>query len=285
MPSRVVTRQHDRSALIASAAKKNADAVSAALNARLASHFQKANLPEIDWKPILEVVGQFMLDSGKTLLERDGDLQLRRRLERQLRDRRDLAAEQIRKQLRGVRFLIDQAFGKEKARLLFPARAELSNLDPRNLLRVAKEIIELLQGSGIVWPTVEQLGYAPPPAQLIAALEQSIPALDLALDDLRPEKRGAEFALGTRQMDLDLTVDAMQRGGDCLYGLFRFAGFDFAADRLRPRRRRKAKDGGGSEGEETEAMTPPEEPQKITAKLKPVKGLLKPGAEATTADN
>lgn len=256
MPSKVVTRQHDRTALVASAAIANAGAVASGLNARLASNRQRdeaASPPEIDWETILREVAQFLADNGSILLTGDEDLHDHRRIEKQLRDRRDEAAKAVRNHLGGARFLLDRAFGKRRSAQHFPERGNFARLDAKNLVRVAKEVLKLLQSPSTTWPPLEQLGEAAPPGQLAAALQTSIPALEAAIDDLRPETSGTRFALGNRQLDLDSTVDALRRGTDFLYGLFRFAGFDFAADHLRPpRRRRRAK------GEEGSTNTPPE---------------------------
>jgi len=244
-PSRTVTRQHDSIASMASAAKKNAAAVSQGLNTRLSAQLEGVAPPGIDWEMILLKLGDYLLQNGNGLVERDEEVQLSLRVERQLRDRRNEVVKQIRNQLRGVRFLLDQAFGTERASAIFPARKTLSHLDPRNLLRVAKDTVALLEGSSLAWPPMDQVGHAPTPEQLLAALRQTVAVLETTLEELRPEKRGAQFALGSRQKDLQSSVDALQRGADCLFGLFRLGGFDFAAERLRPRRRR-----GKAAGEE-----------------------------------
>jgi len=241
MPSKMVIRQHDTIVSIGSAAIKNAEALAAKLSARLDGSAQQAGAAPTDWKAILEDVGQFLVDSGNGLIEKDQQLQEQRRFERQYRFQRDEAANQIRIQLRGVRFLADEAFGLKRARLVFPAAGELARLPARTLLRVAQEAVAMLQGSGIVWPSVESLGHAAPPAQILAGLVQAIPSLEAALDGLRPEVRGAEHALGNKVRDYNATVEAMRRGADFLFGLFRMAEFDIEAERLRPRRRRAVK--------------------------------------------
>jgi hypothetical protein len=250
-PSKVVTRHYDQIALMASAAQRSADAVSAGLNMRLAGQLQGAEPGTIDWKAILDNLGQFLLEIGNVLVERDLEVQLTRRIENQLRDRRNQTVKKLKDELRSVRLLLDKVLGKERSLAVFPARKVLNSLDPRNLARVAREVVALLQGSGVAWPDPEQLKHLPNPAALVVALEASAAELESTLEELRPEKRGAEFALGTRQMDLDNSIDAMQRGADLLFGLFRFGGFDFAAERLRPRRRRAK--GSGDEGPESPA--------------------------------
>jgi hypothetical protein len=237
-PSKKVTRQHELIAMMASAALRNAEDVAAGLNARLAGQRQGAEAGEIDWKSILDRIGRFFTDNGTLLVGTDEDLNQTRRMERQLRDRRNQVTKQVRNQLRGARFLLDQAFGPDRTIGSFPARKELSSMKPANLLRVAKEVVALLEGSGVDWPPVEVIGHAATPAQLLARLRQSVGVLETTLEELRPEKRGATFALGLREKDLDASLDALQRGSDFLFGLFRFAGFDFAAERLRPTRRR-----------------------------------------------
>ncbi len=238
MPSKMVTRQHDISATIGAAAIKNADALAAKLTERLTAQSQQAEPPQMDWKAILMDVGQYLVNNGKGLLERDEELQKQRRLQRQLRFQRNDAAAQIRTQLRGMRFLVDEAFGKEKSKLIFPARTDLQRLDIKGLLRVAQEAVELLRGAEHPWPDLAALGHVATPAMILASLEQTIPSLAAAIDGLRPEKSGADHALGNKTRDLEMTVDAMRRGADFLFGLFRLVSFDVEAQRLRPRRRK-----------------------------------------------
>ena len=259
-PSKKVTRQHELIAMMASAALRNSGDVAAGLNARFGPQAQSDEAAEIDWKSILDRLGRFFAEYGSVLVGKDEDLNLTRRRERQLRDRRNLVTKQVRNQLRGARFLLDQAFGPERTIGTFPARKELSSMTPTNLLRVAKEVVALLEGSGVDWPPVDVIGHAATPAQLLASLRQSVGVLESTLEELRPEKRGATFALGLRDKDLEGSLDALQRGSDFLFGLFRFAGFDFAAERLRPTRRRTK-----AAGEET-----PEGPQSVPE----VAGLL-----------
>lgn len=238
MPSRMVIRQQDETALIGEAALKNADTLAAALTERLQTHSQQAQPAQMDWKTILLDIGQFLVDAGESLLTRDQQLQQQRSIERQLRFDRDEASLQIRAQLRSLRFLVDEAFGKEKAKKIFPARADLQRIEAKVLLGVAIEAVELLRGSAYQWPDLSGRSDLSTPAQILAALEPAIPRLKAAVTGLRPELRGAQHALGNKNRDFEATVEAMQRGGDFIFGLLRLAGFDDEADRLRPRRRR-----------------------------------------------
>lgn len=266
MPSKMVTQQHLVTSSIGAAAISNADDLAAKLTETLAAHSQQAEAPQMDWKSILLDIGQFLVESSETLVQRDNELQLSRRTERQLRFQRDDAASQIRGQLKGMRYLVDEAFGKERAKLIFPARADLQRVNAPNLLRIAREAVETLRGEGVTWPDLSALGHLATPAQLLAVLEPAIPALASALDGLHPGMRSAVHALGNKNRDFEATVEAMQRGADLLYGLFRFVGYDVEADRLRVRRRR-----GRGPALPPEAPGPPA-PEPVVPR--PVAGLL-----------
>lgn len=271
MPSKMVTRQHDVTALIGTAAIKNADVLAAKLTAHFTAQTQQAEPPQMDWKTILIDVGQFLVRNAVGLVERDEELQKQRRLQRQLRFQRNDAAAQIRTQLRGMRFLVDEAFGKEKAKLIFAARTDLQRLDAKALIRVAGEAVELLHGNEHPWPDLTEMGHVATPAMLLASLEQAIPKLAAAVDGLRPEKSGADHALGNKTREFEATVEAMQRGADFLFGLFRLVSFDVEAERLRPRRRK-------ARGSATPEETPPAVPPPVPVLAKPLMGLLPPPA-------
>jgi hypothetical protein len=267
-------------ASIGAAAIKNADVLAAKLTAKLATQTQQAEPPRMDWKTILVDVGQFLVDNGLGLVETDEELEKQRRLQRQLRFQRDDATAQIRTQLRGLRYLLDEAFGKEKSKQMFPARTDHQRLDAKALLRVAVEGRDVLRGQEYSWPDLSGLGHLATPASLLASLESSIPLLATAVDGLRPEKTGVDHALGNKTRELEATVDAMQRGADFLFGLFRYASFDFEADRLKPRRR-KAR--SPAKPEEMPPVVPPAMPPVVqvpprTAPVlaRPLMGFLPP---------
>jgi hypothetical protein len=260
MPSKMVTRQHLANSSIGAAAISNADDLAARLTETIAEHSQQAEPPQMDWKSVLLDVGQFLVDTGQGLVERDNELQHSRRTERQLRFQRDDSARQIRAQLKSMRYLVDEAFGKERAKLIFPARADLQRVGAPTLLRTAQEAVDTLRGRGVTWPDLSALGHLPTPAQLLAVLEPAIPALASALDGLHPGMRNAVHALGNKDRDFEATVEAMQRGGDFLYGLFRLVGYDVEADRLRIRRRRGRGPAVPEEQPETPAPDAPRVP-------------------------
>ncbi len=265
MTSILVIRQNDDTASIGAAALKNADGLAAALTERLSAHNQQAQPPQMDWKAILLDLGQFLVDSGESLVEKDLELQQQRHVENQLRFDRDEASLQIRAQLRSLRFLLDEAFGKEKARRMLPTRTDLQRINAKVLLGVAQEAANLLRNPAYTWPDLSGLPHLANPAQILASLEVAIPKLRAAVSELRPEQRGAQHALGKKNRELESTIEAMQRGADFIYGLFRLAGFDDEADRLRPRRRR---------AKASTEETPPAAPQ--MPEVRPSIGFLPP---------
>lgn len=255
MSSKMVTRQYDLTALAAGAALENAPAVAAKLNELLAAH-ARADGPVVDWQASIDQVGRFLQDTARALLDRDASNERTRTRQIQLREQRDLAAEKVRAELRSLRFLFDEVFGKEKSLRLFPARRELSFANPQNLLRSAKELAELLRSDRITWPTEPVGRHLVPPAELAASLEASSAALEEPLEALRPKKRAGEVARNVKNEGLAVTTDVMRRGTDFLVGVYRLAGLDEAAARLREgrsRRRPAAPEGSPKKGQAASA--------------------------------
>ncbi len=238
MSSKMVTRQYGLTSLAAGAALENAAVVAARIQELLASQDADPGVP-VDWQASIDKVGRFLQQTAAQLVERDEENERARTREVQLRDQRDQAAEQVRSELRSLRFLFDEVFGKTQAKRLFPARRALSALEPQSLVRMARELAELLRSDRINWPIQPVGRHLTPAAELAASLEASSRLLETPLEVLRPKQRGAEVSRDVKNLELELATDRMKRGTDFLFGVYRLAGFDRAAAKLRPGRVRR----------------------------------------------
>ncbi len=251
MYSKLVARQLAAATVVASAVGKNAGEVAAGLLERLTVN--SANPSPVDWKAALETLAQSLLETSASLAAQDSDYQIQILLEKQARERRDRVIEKLRNQLRGARFLLDQAFGKEKASGFFPDRADVARTPPRNLARLGRSIAQVLKGTEIEWPVLEGETHIPKPLELAASLEASAIDLEAVEAALAPEQSRSVFSRGNKKTEYEATRKAVTNTTMALAGLFRTAGFDYAAERLRPPRK-----GGKAPATETPSpATPP----------------------------
>lgn len=255
MYSKVVARQLEEARDISLAVGKNAEKVAISLQQRLVVN--NAEPGAIDWKLVLDALGKSLLETTESLVEQDSEYQVQLLLAKQGRERRDAAMEKVRNQLRGARFLLDQAFGREKASGYFPERSELGRLMPRNLMSLARSIARVLRGTEVDWPSLEGEIHVPQPQALASAMEAATNDLEAALLALSPERSGTAFARGTKRAELVATQRSVSSTTAALSGLFRVAGFDYYARQLRPSTRRSGKTPGEASPPPPPAPAPP----------------------------
>lgn len=236
MYSRMVARQLEEAKEIALAFGKSSGKAAMALERRFSP--DPADPLTIDFRALLDALGQDLIASAERLAELDREGQVELLLEKQSRERRDLAMSQLRDQLKGARFLLDQAFGKAKASSLFPDRARLSRLPPRHLLALAKSIAQVLRGAEVEWPPLERESHLPRREELAAGLESAALELEAQLAALAPERAASVFTRGSKNAAFLASRRTVSSATQALTGLFRLAGFEYAARRLgRPRKR------------------------------------------------
>lgn len=252
MFSKQVARQIAEAFAIVSAVTKNADQVANSLGQHFAARLN-ADQPQADWKVVLDNLAQTLRKTSSQLELQDVEYQNQLAEERLLRDRRDQILEKLRNQLRGARFLLDQTFGKEKASEHFPLRSDVGRLVPRNLLPLARGMSRLLRGSGIVWPSLDGEGHVPKPLELAASIDATVSELEADLEALEPERQGSVFQRGNKERQYRDTALAVSSTAAALGGLFRVAGFEYAAKRLRGRPRKST---SGGEAEPPPALQP-----------------------------
>ncbi len=250
MYSKVVARQLEEAKNVVLAVGKNADKVATALEQRFTAGNGDA-AAGVDWKQALDELGRDLLETIGHLAEQDSEYQTQLLLEKQGRERRDAAMEKVRNQLRGARFLLDQTFGREKASAYFPDRSDLTRVLPRNLVALARLMTKVLRGAEVTWPSLEGADHVPQPQQLATGLEAAANELEALLEALAPERSASVFTRGTKRAELEASRKAVSSTTMALSGLFRVAGFDYAARRLRPPARRAKPEPEG------EPATPP----------------------------
>ena len=238
MSSRLVTRQVGRTASAAGAAFENGPLVAERLAALLGPHAAAAG-PGIDWQASLGEVGRLLDDAAAKLSGRDSENTRQRQRLLQLRQQRDAAAEQVRGELRSLRFLFDEVFGKSTSLLHFPTRRVLPKANAEFLLTYARELAELLRSDRLNWPAQEVGRHLVPPGELAASLEASAAALELPVAALREKEKGGDATRDVKNAELVSAGDLLRRGNDFLFGIYRLAGLDEAAGNLRGQRRRR----------------------------------------------
>lgn len=252
MYSKVVARQLEEAKEIALAFGKNTERAAAALRQRFSA--LGADSSSLDWQVLLDTLGQGLLEAAGQLGELDTECQIQLLLEKQARQRRDLAMGKLCNQLRGARFLLDQTFGKERASGFFPDRADLSRMPPRNVVPLARSIANVLRGSEVDWPPLGADAHLPKREELAVSLEAAAGELETLLDALAPERGGSVFTRGSKTAEILASRKAVSSTTMALTGLFRVAGFDYAAKRLgRPRKRGQ----GETPGESLAPIPPP----------------------------
>lgn len=243
--SKEVTRQLQAAELVITSARKLAEPIAAAIDGKIGHHTQPGETP-IDWRHLQVVCGRVLLESANRLRQVDEahtDAEVAGRV---LRSRRDAAVAQLRGELRRVRFYLDETLSKQDAKELFPQRRFITTIDPANLARLGKHLGALLRGNvgGVPVASVSNL---PSADALAESVETATRAVEEALEALAPELRRRSFAFDNKEKERKEALETWRRTRDLLTGVYRLAGFDYLADQLRERRRKKAAEEGEGE--------------------------------------
>jgi hypothetical protein len=163
--------------------------------------------------------------------------------------------EEMRSELRSARFLLDESFDRSLPSGIF-TRRNISQVRPLALVRLARETAANLR-SPEVTPSRQLAGGAfADPAALAEALDRRALELEQLLERLTPKRKKVTFGVGEKKQHLQLAHARRLRIQDLLFGIYRGAGYDHLAARLRPKRARRAaeavgrQEGGGQEGGE-----------------------------------
>lgn len=149
-----------------------------------------------------------------------------------LRVQRDRVTVELRLRLRDARQLLDELVTSATARTVLPIR-RFSNMAPAMLVQSARDVITALRNPNLGLETEPSMIFDA--TKLAATLETKANELASLLDQLAPQARATQAELGNKLAEIKSGADTHRRCADFLYGLYRLAGLDFHADRLRPK--------------------------------------------------
>ncbi len=161
-------------------------------------------------------------------------------------------------QLSRVQSACDGVYGKTATLKLF-GYVETLPRNPRRLAKLGRRVHRRLEDQEFPLPEPLLKGWALSERQELATgLGDAVTRLYDALTALEGERKssvGSRFVKASAADDFRRTL---RYAGDCLASLYRLAGFDDLAARIRPKRRRRRRAAGEEEGEANE--TAPESP-------------------------
>lgn len=260
MPSRKVTRLDNESRQVMAGAHQMAESVAVDLKARFAELLEPGESSP-DWALLQRLTGRLIGRSHQKLIELDHQLEVGRTTNKKLRDERSTLANSLRAELRAARFLLDETFGKDLSGDLFRWR-RLARLNARSMVLLARETAvslrtpQLARGKRADEVTQSSLGSA---EQVATALEAKATALENHLDQLEPSQKQEVFEVGRKEQEWQEAHRSRLAAQNLLFGLYKAAGHDHLASRLRPKVRvRSASD----EMQEGGTTMPPAEAQK-----------------------
>jgi hypothetical protein len=235
MPSRLIDRFRSESHSVTSGATEVAPEVGASLAERLHFYLEEGE-NEVDWVLVQKLIIRMLTSKGERLDELDRQLELERAANAKLRSERAKIAARLRRELRSARMAVDSGFEPSLSPGPFRER-RISSSAPGALVRFARETAAALRSPELL-PS-EALAE---PSDLAAKIELRANQLEEQLGLLAPKTKREAFAVGAKRDEWQEATSVRQRGQDLLFGLYRGAGFDHLAARLRPKRRRKAEE-------------------------------------------
>jgi len=238
MPSQTVLRFQTASESVIASAAATADEVALSL-AQVFDPLLAAGEPRVDWALVQKLASRRLSEKSLRLAEVDERLELARTGDKELRQQRNELVKLLRGELRSVRLLLDEKVGREVSAGLFRWRNP-SQLKPSTLVVVARETAVALRASSLLDAAKEASGAFAAPGEIAAALENRAGELGALLDDLGPKRKRQTFDVGEKSQEWQEAYSARLRSQDLLYGLYRAAGKDHLAQRLRPKTRAAA---------------------------------------------
>lgn len=265
MPSRKVVRLDNEIRQIMAGAHKMAEPVAADLVARFAQLLEPGEASP-DWALLQRLTGRLIGRTHEKLIALDHQLEIGRTTNKKLRDERSTLETSLRAELRSARFLLDETFGKDLGGDLFRWR-RLARLNARSMVLLARETAVSLRTPQLALgkltePTPSALGTA---EQVATALEAKATALESHLEQLEPNQKQETFEVGRKEQEWQEAHRSRLAAQDLLFGLYKAAGHDHLAARLRPKRRVKSVSEEMQEGGTTMPPAEAQEGQPIEA--------------------
>lgn len=251
--SRQVSHQLEATTKAADSARQLAVPIAAEVAVKIAPILGQGETPP-SWEQVQTLFGRLLENSAQRLRAVDESHALTEVDGHVLRQERDEAADKLRQELRRARFLLDETLSKEEAFLLFPQRQKITTLDPASLVRLGRHIAGLLRGTSLQAKVQLEGGEVLNAQALLAAVEAATRGLETALAELGPKLRELSFTLDKRRQERKDALRTFRSTRELLRGFYRLAGFDYLADQLRSRPRKKVEESEGEapQGLETE---------------------------------
>ena len=242
--------RHSEAIEFAASAREFKDQVQAAITAVLEPLRREGeSLPQLE--ELLELIARLLEQSGGELLATDQLYTSKLVGAAALRGDRDALVAQLEIRIRDVRYLLDRSVGTAVAKATLRER-RTTKIKPGLLVGAARDLVKTLRDPQLALETLTDKDMFADVERMAAKIEEEANQLEEVLLRLAPQKKASERHLGAKVAGIDAAVEKNRRCADLLFGLYRLAGLDFHAERLRPKaRRRKAK-----EPEKAEASPP-----------------------------
>lgn len=235
---RTTIKRHQEAIDFAATAREFKEQVQQGLEKRLRALLRDGEtLPDVTL--LQELLGRLLELSGNGVLQIDEIYTSRLVDAAALRGQRDQLAGQLRSRLQQVRFLVDKSIGGPAAKAALRDR-RLSYVKPSLLVAAARDFARVLRDPKHAWQEDDDKAvlYATA-AKVATTLETEAGALEEVLLRLAPQSKANQNELGTKKAEVEAATETNKRCKDALYGLYRLAGLDFHAERLRPKVRRR----------------------------------------------
>ena len=222
---------------LAAAARRFKTEVQQGLEGLLSGELRDSErLPDLTF--LHELIGRLLDRNSNQLAEVDGRQSNQLRNAAVLRAERDQLSEALRARMRDVRYLLDRNVQEGAVKATLRDR-RLSVVRPRLLVSGARDLIAALRDPKLSLERLSEDRTVPSAEALAQALESEIAQLEQVLLLLSPQKKESEAELGSKRAEVEKVTEKNRRCADALFGLFRLAGIDFHAERLRPKARSK----------------------------------------------
>jgi len=237
MPSKVIDQFQSDSQRIATGATAVAEEVGASLTKLFAPYLEDGE-SGVDWALAQKLISRVVESRSEDLEDIDQQLEIERAANKSLRGERNSVARALRSELRAARFLMDEIFDEGLSTSTFTRRL-ISQVKPGALARLARETAAALRSPEVAPKRAVATGAFPEPAALANALENRAGELEQLLVRLAPKRKLETLGVGAKNQQLQEANDSRLRSQDLLYGIYRGAGYDHLAARLRPKRARR----------------------------------------------
>lgn len=253
MSSKLIDQFQADSQLVAAGAAAMSEEVGTMLAEHFAPYLREGE-KAVDWVLAQQLISRMLAQKGQHLDQLDQRLEVERASNKSLRAERERVVAEMRSELRSARLLLDESFDRSLPSGIF-TRRNISQVGPVALVRLARETAASLR-SPEVSPSRQLAGGAfADPAGVADALDRRALELEQLLERLTPKRKRVTFGVGEKKQHWQDAHARRLQIQDLLFGIYRGAGYDHLAARLRPKRARRATEAmGGQEGGEKASL-------------------------------